>query len=331
MTIVIPTTVQEMLQTTMIKTSSLVAILLMLGIAYQLSQFTWFLLNPQYSLSYQALSKSAPLKKTNISTNQPKKQNQRGNYINKLNQLVIFGHIAEKVEEVIHEPIIEEIIEEAPDTSLKLTLKGVIVSDPPENSVAIIEDSKRQENFYSIGDTIPGGAIMREVHEDKVILERNGKYETLRLPENLLPQEKEQSTQKTAAPSRRVIKKKTAKINRRQSAPVKANVPKADPELTDMRDVLLNNPQKVMQLIRVRPVFESGTIKGYKVNPGKDRKMFDKVGLKAGDLILSVNGIELNDPAQGFQALSQLTTAEIIYVTIERNGQTENLSLDFGN
>lgn len=67
----------------------------------------------------------------------------------------------------------------APETTLRLTLKGVIAST--ETPSAIIAAANGQEREYSPGDSLPGGAKLREVYADRVILERQGRYETLSL------------------------------------------------------------------------------------------------------------------------------------------------------
>ena len=67
----------------------------------------------------------------------------------------------------------------APETTLRLTLKGVFASaDAPS---AIIAAANGQEREYSPGDSLPGGAKLREIFADRVILERQGRFETLSL------------------------------------------------------------------------------------------------------------------------------------------------------
>ena len=72
---------------------------------------------------------------------------------------------------------------EAPDTRLKLVLRGAFASDDRALSRAIIADPRGKEEHYSVGDALPGNAELSEVHPDKVILKRGGRFETLRLPD----------------------------------------------------------------------------------------------------------------------------------------------------
>ncbi len=47
---------------------------------------------------------------------------------------------------------------------------------------AIIADGSGNEQSYFIRDSIPGGATLHQVHPDRVILNRGGMLEALRLP-----------------------------------------------------------------------------------------------------------------------------------------------------
>ena len=72
----------------------------------------------------------------------------------------------------------------APETRLKLTLRGSLDSDDTDLARAIIADQRGDEELYSIGDEVPGNAELSEIHIDRVILLRGGRYETLSLPDD---------------------------------------------------------------------------------------------------------------------------------------------------
>ena len=59
---------------------------------------------------------------------------------------------------------------DAPDTQLKLTLRGVFSCDNKEEARGIVADPKGNEESYGIGDAIPGNATLSEVYPDRVIL-----------------------------------------------------------------------------------------------------------------------------------------------------------------
>ena len=71
-----------------------------------------------------------------------------------------------------------------PKTRLNLTLRGAIgeLGSRKDEASAIIQ-SNSQDKLYGIGDTLPGGATLKEIHGDHVILNRGGQLETLSFPE----------------------------------------------------------------------------------------------------------------------------------------------------
>lgn len=70
----------------------------------------------------------------------------------------------------------------APETKLNLILSGMIASLKQEDALAIIADgAKGDEKSYGIGGSLPGGAVLKEIYGDRVIIEHRGRVETLTL------------------------------------------------------------------------------------------------------------------------------------------------------
>lgn len=78
-------------------------------------------------------------------------------------------------------------VTEAPDTTLSVSLTGILSMDGNGNGIAIIKNSRNEELAYYLGETIElaDGATLHAVYADRVLLERGGRVEALRLPENL--------------------------------------------------------------------------------------------------------------------------------------------------
>ena len=68
-------------------------------------------------------------------------------------------------------------------------------------------------------------------------------------------------------------------------------------------------------------------MQGYRVYPGRDRKLFASLGLRPGDLIKDIDGAALTNPQQATQIFQNLGNAEQVSVTVERNGQPQVLVL----
>lgn len=73
--------------------------------------------------------------------------------------------------------------EDLPETNLRLYLRGVLAADGDFPGSALIEDDKRKTEAYLVGDELPGGATLRTVFPNRVVIERSGKLENLYFPE----------------------------------------------------------------------------------------------------------------------------------------------------
>jgi general secretion pathway protein C len=189
---------------------------------------------------------------------------------------------------------------DAPQTQLPLVLSAVFAVDQPDKGLAIIGESAQQTKVYKAGDTIRSGTRLREVYA--VILDRGGTLETLALP-------RRSATPVTAA---------------------RAPVPQQAPSRTvqDLRQAVENNPAAFTQIVRPQPVFANGVQRGYRVYPGRNRQQFAKLGLQPGDLVLAINGTPLDDPQRGMEIFNTLGSSDQVSVTVERNGQSQELTLN---
>ena len=202
---------------------------------------------------------------------------------------------------------------DAPDTRLRLTLKGVVAHDDAKQARAIIANAGGKEQAYSVGQEIEGGAVLREVRADRVLLERAGRYEALRLPEKstggLNVEVHRQTTDRTAT----------------QSSGVLANIPEAS--LREIRDAFIENPQTLGQYLRATPVQQGGEFKGFRVMAGNKTHLLDKLGFRRGDIVTEVNGVAMDSQLKGLEALSAITTADSgLQVTVMRDGKPQVLT-----
>ena len=197
-----------------------------------------------------------------------------------------------------------EEIENLSDTRLtNLSLKGTIASQIKEFSLAIIADGNNEEKVYAIDDAIGSSAKLHAVYSDRVVLNENGVLTNLKLPKEF--------TATAPAPSRRTTMRNRRVADKSQS----------------IQAVVSQNLTKLSDVIRPTPYFVNGQQSGYRVYPGRDRKQFQALGLRAGDLIKDIDGQSLTDPTQAMQIFQELGTAQQVTVTVERNGQPETIVL----
>jgi general secretion pathway protein C len=84
----------------------------------------------------------------------------------------------------------------------------------------------------------------------------------------------------------------------------------------------------VNELLRPQPVYAGGELRGFRVYPGRDRTLFARTGLQPGDLVTAINGAALNDPQRGLETLRGIGQGAAVTLTIDRNGQQRQLSVD---
>jgi type II secretory pathway component PulC len=74
------------------------------------------------------------------------------------------------------------------------------------------------------------------------------------------------------------------------------------------------------------PNFENGLPAGYKFFQIEAGSIYDLMGMKDGDIISSINGKAVNDPAEAFQFLNQLKDGSLgqFDIGIKRNGVLKN-------
>ncbi len=74
------------------------------------------------------------------------------------------------------------VVTAAPQTTLNLTLKGILSANSPTMARAIIQSGTDASKLYSVGDNIRGsGANVEEIKADEVLLNRSGAIESLKL------------------------------------------------------------------------------------------------------------------------------------------------------
>jgi general secretion pathway protein C len=194
----------------------------------------------------------------------------------------------------------------APPTSANLVLTGTIATSDPKRGVAIISDGGPSK-VYSIGENI-GGASLHSVYLDHVILDRGGQLETLLLPRLLGPG--------------------------MHGPPLVRRPGAADPRtaaaVENIRHLVQQDPGILDQVMRTVPSYDSaaGKLRGFRAYPGRNRQIFNKLGLKAGDLVTAINGTALDDPQRSQDVFNTIQTSDHVTVTLERGGQKQDITLN---
>jgi len=193
----------------------------------------------------------------------------------------------------------------APESTANLVLAGTIATQDPKRGVAIISDGGPSK-VYSVGDNI-GGATLHSVYLDRVILDRGGALETLLLPRLLGPG--------MHGPA----------VVRRAGAD-----PRTVAAVDNIRRLVQQDPNILDQVMRTVPSYDNaaGRLRGFRAYPGRNRQIFNKLGLKPGDLVTAINGTALDDPQRSQEVFNTIQTSDHVTVTLERGGQKQDVTLN---
>jgi len=200
-------------------------------------------------------------------------------------------------------PLIEPDDDLADTRLINLTLNGTVASEIPNYSVAIISDGGNDQEVYTIGDSVGNNATLHAVYADRVVLNENGRLTNLKLP--------------------REFKDTPSSGVRRATTSTRQNVGNSQ----SLQAVVTQNLTKLTDVIRPTPYRVQGQQVGFRVYPGRDRRKFAALGLRPGDIIKDIDGQALSDASQAMQIFQSLGSAEQVTVTIERNGNSETLTL----
>ncbi|MGL5742670.1 MAG: type II secretion system protein N [Legionella sp.] len=69
---------------------------------------------------------------------------------------------------------------------LNVTLVGILLANKINNSQVIIRSANGEERTYKVGDSIPGGAVIKRIMTSGILVERHGTLESLSLPKHEL-------------------------------------------------------------------------------------------------------------------------------------------------
>jgi general secretion pathway protein C len=257
-------------------------VVLVIGIAWQLVQLTWLILDRDDTVP-AAAAPSRPF-------NNPRKAID----VQAIANAHLFG--TSRVEAA--DPA------SAPQTQMNLVLAGTWASEDPSNGYAFIGESANTARMYGVGKVVRGGTTLSAVYSDRVILDTSGRLETLALP--------------------RLSAASAALISRPPPAPARPGSQFTE----NVRRIAESNPAAFTEIVRPQPVFANGVQRGYRVYPGRQRQQFSKLGLQPGDLVLSINGTPLDDPQRGMEIFSTMADSDRVTVTVERNGQPQELTLN---
>lgn len=193
--------------------------------------------------------------------------------------------------------------------SSKLKLLGVVMGDRGGVSAIIEELGSKRQMFFRLHDEIPDAGEIAEIQRSGILVRQGNQQEFLPLSTGLEgpPPPQVVSTGPPAAVAGGQLKK-----------------------VLDRREVeqALNDLPKLLSQARAAPVLANGAITGFRLDYIAPTSFYEKIGLRYGDVLKQVNGVEIKDPGTMLSLFQQLRNEKSVKLDILRNNQRTTMMFD---
>ncbi|GEM_PF-135702 len=192
---------------------------------------------------------------------------------------------------------------DAPETRLQLKLLGVFqTGEQGQSPGAIIAEQGDNGKLYRVGDRLPGNARLEQVHADRVILRRQGQLETLKLESPSLDGGV-QAVERSGEQQRSGGRRDGSNESRDGDSPAMSG------DVEQQRERI------------IRGLGLESSNEGYVIGESAPAQLLDRVGLKPGDVVVSVNGHNVGQKKADLAALKEYHDKGSARVVIQRGSQ----------
>jgi general secretion pathway protein C len=192
----------------------------------------------------------------------------------------------------------------------KLTLLGVVIGDHEGVSAIVEELSSKRQLFFRLHDQIPDVGEISEIRRDGIVVRQGDQQEFLGLAASLI--EKPPSAPVTAG----------AAVAPVPGSPVRT--------VLDRREVeqAMGDLPKLLSQARAVPYVINGAMNGFRLDYIAPSSFYEKIGLKYGDVLQQVNGVNIRDPGTMLTLFQQLRNEKTVKLDVLRNNQRTAMTFD---
>ena len=201
-------------------------------------------------------------------------------------------------------------------TALPLAVLAIMYAPPPNGikwSVAVMRDTEAKiMGAYPVGGKIHG-ATVTGILETRVYLDNAGKAEYIDLFE--APAPPPQAVAAAAAPDK--------------NDPFAVDLAKGIKKLSEHNyelqrgtlESVLGNMALLSRSARIVPEMKDGKAAGFRLFAVRPDGPFAMIGMQNGDIISSINGLEITSPEKALEVYAKLKSASHLSLGMERNSQ----------
>jgi general secretion pathway protein C len=230
-------------------------------------------------------------------------------------------------------PDADSIAEELAATKLPLRLLGTAASGDARRSWAAVEDlEKRQHLVVRVQDRLQGKAEVVRIERRRIVLRNGGRLEELALDEGETTQGGLVRAGSAAASGRYGRAERRAAMQSGGNSAAERVQRLAENRFGVSREdveTVANNPAALFSQARILPKYDEGKMVGVQLNAIKPGSLFEQIGIREGDTITELNGIQITSQQDSATVLRELTSANAFNVTVTGNdGAIRQLSYE---
>jgi len=199
-------------------------------------------------------------------------------------------------------------------SNLPYKISGILYGGSAKNSLVVLEGQNK--NIFKLGESLPLGGTLTDIQKNRILITNKNcpEYIDLNYPDTL-NQRGSRSNQSSSGSA--------YKENGFERAGNNTTVTRSW-----INNILTYNFAKTLEEAKANPNLVGGQVKGFSITNITPDSVYSKLGLKDGDIVSSINGIELNDAARAIQTLNSLRNENNIEIQLLRGGQTISLKVN---
>ncbi len=200
-------------------------------------------------------------------------------------------------------------------TALPLALLAIMYAPPPNGikwSIAVIRDTEiKSIGPYPVGGKVHGATVI-EIQETRIYLDNAGKTEYLDLFEKPAP---------PAPPPAASAAGGTDPLSVEMDRGIKKTGEHSYEIQRGTLESVLGNMSLLSRSARIVPEMRDGKAAGFRLYAVKPDGPFAKIGMQNGDVISSINGLEITSPEKALEVYAKLKSASHLSLGMETNGK----------
>lgn len=236
-----------------------------------------------------------------------------------------------------------------------LMLKIIFPATEDQKKTAIIQHRDKQANAYETGQTVFNLATLKEINEDHVILLQGRRQIKLTLRSSLVSNNSSRATatNTTSIPDSAEVTQTNVNVapgsirdlamqararieadKNARPAVIYTKEPLKSPG--NLKKILAQAKQHSIEtssprtwaFLQYEPDIQVDGLKGLRLSGHEESDFLAGYGIKFGDVITSVNGMKLDNPAAATEGMNIIGQSEILQLGIERSGQELEITVD---